>query len=99
MNKKVFWTQRAKGSLDYYCDRIAQDSITNAKKVKKEIILTSKKLSKNPDLFQLDEYYPDNPGDIRRYFKWSYRIVYRVMDDKVTVLNVYHTSIHPDQDS
>ncbi len=96
MRKKVEWTEKAKKSLDYYCDRIALESISSSRKVRKEIILTSKRLSNNPELFQLDEYYPDNQGDIRRYFKWNYRVVYRVSAKKVTVLNVYHTSIQPD---
>ena len=99
MNKKVEWTERAKNSLDYYCNDIAKNSISSSKKVRKEIILTSKRLLKNPELFQLDEYYPDNPGNIRRYFKWSYRVVYRVTDEKVTILNVYHTSTDPDTKS
>lgn len=97
MIKKVEWTQRAKDALDHYCNRIAQDSPTNAKKVRKEIVWASKMLSENPSLFQLDEYYPQNSGNIRRFFKWSYRIVYQVTDDKVIILNVYHTSSQPDQ--
>ena len=98
MSKKVEWTNRAKASLDYFCDIIGKDSLSNARKVRKEIVLVSKKLSKNPYLFQIDEYYPDNPGNIRRYFKWSYRIVYQVSDEKITVLNVYHTGTDPNQD-
>jgi len=95
VSKKVEWTERANNSLNYYCEKIAEDSVSNSKKVRKEIILTSKKLSKNPELFQIDEYYPDNPGNIRRYYKWSYRVVYQVKDEKVIILNVYHTSTDP----
>jgi len=92
VNKKVEWTIKAQDSLDYYCSIIHKNFPSNAKKVRKETILTSKKLSKNPNLFQLDEYYPDNPGNIRRFFKWSYRIIYKVGEKKVVVLEVYHTS-------
>jgi len=95
LSKKVEWTKKAKGSLDYFCDIIGEASNSNAKKVRREIVQTSMKLSKNPSLFQLDEYYPDNPGNIRRYFKWSYRVVYRVTNEKITVLNVYHTGGEP----
>lgn len=97
MNKKVEWTTRAKYSLDHYCSIIEEHSALNSRKVRKEIVLTSKKLSKNPYLYQLDEYYPDNPGNIRRFFRWNYRIVYQVKEEKVVILEVYHTSISPDQ--
>lgn len=95
MRKKVEWTLIAKKSLEFYCNRIAEDSLSNAKKVRKEIILTSKKLSKNSEIFQIDEYYSDNPGNIRRFIKWNYRIVYRVTEDKVTILNIYHSKVDP----
>lgn len=95
MNLKVEWTQRAITSLDYFYSIIANNSPTSAKKVKQEIVLTSKKLANNPYLYQLDEYYPDNPGNIRRYFRWSYRIVYQVLKEKVVVLEVYHSATNP----
>ncbi|MDP4680139.1 MAG: type II toxin-antitoxin system RelE/ParE family toxin [Cyclobacteriaceae bacterium] len=97
MIKKIEWTTRAKASLDYYCSIIAKDSPTNAQKVRKEIVLTSKKLLMNPYLYQVDEYYPNNTGNIRRFFKWSYRIVYQIQEEKVVVLNVYHTRTSPNQ--
>ena len=97
MSRKVEWTKRASASLDYYCDNIAEESLSSAKKVRREIVLTAKTLSKNATLYQLDEYYPDNEGDIRRFFRWDYRIVYQVREEKVVILNVYHTSRHPDK--
>ena len=93
--KKVFWSDKAKASLKYHYDFIKKDSIEAARKVKKEIILASKSLNQNPEMYQLDEYYPNNPGNIRRYFRWSYRIVFQVNEETVDVLNVIHTSQEP----
>jgi len=59
VNKTIEWTTRAKDSLDHYCSIIEENSLLNSRKVRKEIVLTSKKLSKNPYLYQLDEYYPE----------------------------------------
>ncbi|WP_109831772.1 type II toxin-antitoxin system RelE/ParE family toxin [Reichenbachiella versicolor] len=98
MSKKVEWTNIARASLDYYCSTIEKESPSSANKVKKEIIQTSKKLAKNPYLYQLDEYYPNNNGSIRRFFRWSYRVVYQVREDKIVVLQVYHTSVNPSKD-
>lgn len=97
MRKKVFWTKRASASLDLYCEIIAEESPSIAKKIRREIVLTAKTLSENPELYQLDEYYPDNPGNIRRFFRWNYRVVYQVRDEEVLIVNVYHTSRHPDK--
>lgn len=95
MKLKVEWTERAKSSLEYYCSIIEVASPSSAKRVKKEIILTSKSLSQNPYLYQVDEYYPDNSGTIRRFFRWNYRVVYQVLEEKVIVLEVYHTRSSP----
>ena len=97
MSRRVEWTKRANVSLDIYCDQIVEESPSSAKKVRREIVLTAKTLSKNATLYQLDEYYPDNRGDIRRFFRWDYRVVYQVREEKVVILNVYHTSRHPDK--
>ncbi len=97
MSRKVEWTKRASASLDDYCNHIAAESPSSAKKVRREIVLTAKTLSKNATLYQIDEYYPDNEGDIRRFFRWDYRVVYQVREEKVVILNVYHTSRHPDK--
>ncbi|WP_420319309.1 type II toxin-antitoxin system RelE/ParE family toxin [Ekhidna sp.] len=55
----------------------------------------SKSLNLNPEKYQLDEYYSNNPGNIRRYFRWSYRIVYQVNEKTIDILNVIHTSQEP----
>lgn len=64
--KKVIWSDREKESLKEHYKHIKEDSVPAAKKVKSEIILASKSLSILPEKYQLDEYYPNNPGNIRR---------------------------------
>lgn len=88
---KVIWSTKASQSLEYYYKKIKKDSLTNANKVRDEIFKTTKILPNTPYCFQLDEYYPNNPGNIRRFFKWSYRIVYEVNEETIDILNVYHT--------
>lgn len=61
-NKKVIWSERAKESLKEHYDHIKQDSVSAAKRVKSEIINASKGLNVYPEKYQLDEYYPNNPG-------------------------------------
>ena len=96
--KKVIWSDRAKESLKEHYDHIKQDSVPAAKKVNAEIINASKELSPYPEKYQLDEYYPNNPGNIRRLFRWSYRIVYQINEKTIDILNVLHTSQEPNQE-
>ena len=96
MSKKVIWSERAILSLKAHHDYIKQDSVAAAKRVKSEIIKASKNLSEYPEKYQLDEYYPNNPGNIRRFFRWSYRIVYQIKDEHIAILNVLHTSQEPE---
>lgn len=88
---KVVWSKEAKKSLDKYCGFIAEDSPIGSRKVRKEILFTARTLSENPYIYQIDEYYPDNKGDIRRFFRWHYRVVYQIQENRVLIINVYHT--------
>lgn len=93
--KKLLWTQKAIESLRYYCQRIKENSPKYAELVRKEIIKTAAQLPDFPEKYQLDEYYDFNNGNIRRFFRWSYRVVYEVTDDSIIILDVVHTSTEP----
>jgi plasmid stabilization system protein ParE len=90
--RKVVWSDWAKLSLQVHHDYIKQDSAAAARRVKSEIIKASKDLARHPEMYRVDEYYPNNPGNIRIFFRWSYRIVYQVNEANVAILNVLHTS-------
>jgi plasmid stabilization system protein ParE len=93
--KRVIWSERATLSLKDHYDKIKKDSLPAAKRVKSEIINASKELNNYPEKYQLDDYYPNNPGNIRRFFRWSYKIVYQINDETIDILNVLHTSQEP----
>lgn len=79
---------------DHY-DWIKLDSKGAADKVKQEIIRANKDLVFEPEKYQLDEYYPNNPGNIRRFFRWSYRIIFQIQNNQIAILNVIHSSQEP----
>lgn len=93
--KKVIWSEKAINSLKDHCNKIKLDSPTAAKRVRLEIINSSKQLNEYPEKYQIDEYYPNNPGNIRRYFRWSYRVIYQINIETIDILNVVHTSQEP----
>ncbi|MEK6479322.1 type II toxin-antitoxin system RelE/ParE family toxin [Catalinimonas sp. 4WD22] len=98
MNKReVVWTLKAQFALDRHYAYLHDISPQQAWKVRQEIIRITKSLSEQAEIYQLDEYYPENPGNIRRFFRWSYRIVYQVREQQVVILNIYHTSQAPEE--
>ncbi len=96
--KKIVWSNQAKQSLKEHYNHIKKESVPAAKKVREKIIEDSKSLVLNPEKSQADEYYPNNSGNIRRYFKWSYRIIYEVNEKTIDILNIIHTSQEPIQE-
>jgi plasmid stabilization system protein ParE len=88
----VVWTEEAAESLDFFCEYIRERSPLAAKRVKKEIIQTAKRLSVYPEMFQIDEIFAEPNKNIRRFFRWSYKITYQVLKDQVVILGVFHTS-------
>ncbi len=90
--RSVVWTEKASESLDFFCEYIGKDSPSAAKRVKREIILTAKQLTVNPEVYQFDEIFADPVKNIRRFFRWSYKVVYQVNEKEVVILDVFHTS-------
>lgn len=97
MKREVVWTYKAQLALDrLYAYLHDETSPQQAWKTRQQIVTTARSLSKQAEIYQLDEYYPDNPGNIRRFFRANYRIVYQVRDQQVVILNVYHTRQAPE---
>lgn len=82
----------ASESLDFFCEYIEKDSSSAAKRVKREIILAAKQLALNSELYQLDELFAGSNQNFRRFFRWSYKVVYQVYEKEVVILDVFHTS-------
>jgi plasmid stabilization system protein ParE len=89
--RSVIWTEKAADSLNFFFEFIEKDSPAAAKKVKREIVLVARQLSKNAEMYQLDELYGNSEMNVRRFFRWSYKVVYQVFEKEVVILDVFHT--------
>jgi plasmid stabilization system protein ParE len=78
-------------SLDFFCAYIEKDSPAAAKRVKREIVLSAKQLASNAEMYQLDELFGNSEMNVRRFFRWSYKVVYQVFEREVVVLDIFHT--------
>lgn len=96
-NKKlpIRWGRLAKMNLDRIYDYIANDSVSVARKVKKELINLAHSLNVFPEKFSVEEYLADEQENYRSVSKWSYKIIYEVTDDSIIIVDIFHTSQNP----
>lgn len=93
---KIVWNNEAKYALRNIYNYIKKrESTERAKKVRNEIAESAKSLNFFPEKFVEDPYLKDEPGNYRFKVIWSYKIVYEVTPEAITVLDVFHTSRDP----
>jgi toxin ParE1/3/4 len=84
----VYWTQNARRELRALHDHIAQNSARYAQGVVDRITRRTEQLSDHPRLgAEVPEYEDES---IRELLESSYRIIYRVREDRVEILSVVH---------
>lgn len=91
----VKWRKRAIAVLRGAYDYIAEDSFSNAEKVRDEIIEITYNLFKHPEKYAPDKYKNVNNGNCRAFEKYRYRISYYVKQDEIIIVRVRHTSRMP----
>lgn len=93
--RTVVWTPTARKAFKEHIAFIKQISPSAAARVRKEILSTVRLLANDAEIFQLDEYRQDLNSNIRRFFRWHFKVVFEVDADRVVILKVLHTSMDP----
>jgi len=92
--EKVIITRKAQESIREYYNYIKRTaSQESAHKVRKAILDKCKGL-KDFSGYSEERYLK---GDYRSVTQWDYNIIYTVAGNEVRILNVIHTSEHPDK--
>jgi toxin ParE1/3/4 len=87
MVNRVVWSPTAIEDVETIATYIARDSPSYAAAVVEKIL----KLTKNPNyLVEGRKISECQDPNIREQFAYSYRLIYRVAEDKITVLTVIH---------
>ncbi|HMP99792.1 MAG TPA: type II toxin-antitoxin system RelE/ParE family toxin [Cyclobacteriaceae bacterium] len=94
---RVVVTQSAKNALQDIIDYINKDSPSAALKVRNELIHLISSLNHVPERFSKEIYLANRDGNYRSVTKWSYKIVYRILEEDVVVLSIFHTGQHPEK--
>jgi toxin ParE1/3/4 len=88
MAYRVVWSPRAVEDLEAIAQHIAIDSSAYAAAVVKTILSTARHLTRVPLAGRIVPELAD--PNLREWFAYSYRIIYRVEDQVVTVATVVH---------
>jgi toxin ParE1/3/4 len=88
MAYRVEWSPRALEDLEAIAQYIAADSEAYAASVVKTILTTARNFSRFPFSGRIVPELGDE--SIREWFAYSYRVIYRVEDQVVTVAAIVH---------
>ncbi len=89
---RVIWDSKAKEALKAITLFIKEESPTAAKKVRRELLKLTASLKHMPERFSTEPYLEHKGNDYRSISKWSYKIIYRVNENEVRILEIVHTS-------
>jgi plasmid stabilization system protein ParE len=85
----------AKESLDNIYEYILQDSLLNARKVKKELIKLVGSLNDFPKKYSKEEFLLELSENFRSVSKWSYKVIYEITNESIIIVDIFHTSQRP----
>ena len=88
MGYKVVWSSKAIDDVDAIASYIARDSVSYAAAVVHRIINVTRNLNSNPLGGEVVEEFGDE--SYRQDYDYSYRVLYKVEGDMVTVAAVIH---------
>lgn len=88
MGYQVVWSPQAIDDIDAIAAYIARDSISYAAAVVQRIIEITRDLSKSPEKGKVVQEFSDET--IREQFAYTYRIIYRIRENIVTIAAVIH---------
>jgi plasmid stabilization system protein ParE len=92
---RVVWDKHAYAALQKAYDHIKEDTPSAAEKVREGILKIARSLSARPEKYPPDKLKTDNPGNFRAFEKYSYRVAYKVTEDKIVILRVRHVKQEP----
>ena len=94
-NKKIRWDEAARNSFRVAISFIRKDSVKNAEKVKKDLLMKINSLKDHPEKHPLDKFMKDDKGIFRAFELHHYRVRYAITDSYIVVIQIPHTRMQP----
>ncbi len=90
--KSVVWSQASLDSLEIIYNFIFENSSQNAEMVVDTLLNLGDDLAKFPERNPREPLFND---DTIRYFpKWNFKIVYRIEENRILIINIYSTKMN-----
>ena len=88
MDYSIEWSPEATEDLESIAEYIARDSEFYARAVVSKILITSRSISEQPFIGRIVPELADET--IRERFVYSYRLIYKISSDVITIVAVIH---------
>ena len=90
--KSVVWSKASLDSLETIYNFIFENSPQNAEMVVDALLNLGDDLAKFPERNPREPLFND---DTIRYFpKWNFKIVYRIEENRILIINIYSTKMN-----
>lgn len=95
---KVVWTKSALDQFERIVKYISEDrGKSYAKTVGTRIIERTEQLKNFPELGPREPLLQQKKSEYRYLVAWSYKIIYRLSKDRITISRIFHTAQNPDK--
>ena len=90
--KYVVWSKASLDSLEIIYNFIFENSSQNAEMVVDTLLNLGDDLAKFPERNPREPLYNDE--SIRYFPKWNFKIVYRIEENRILIINIYSTKMN-----
>ncbi len=90
--KSVVWSKASLDSLETIYNFIFENSPQNAEMVVDTLLNLGDDLAKFPERNPREPLYNDE--SIRYFPKWNFKIVYRIEENRILIINIYSTKMN-----
>jgi len=90
--KSVVWSKASLDSLEKIHDFIFKNSPQNAEMVVETLLKLGDDLGKFPERNPREPLFNDE--SIRYFPKWNFKIVYRLEENRILIINIYSTKMN-----
>jgi len=95
--RRVIISFKARSSLREYYEYLKKEvSKETAEYIKNGILQRCSQL-KDFSKFSKEYYLDELPGDYQSVTKWKYKIIFKVTENEVHILNIIHTNRNPER--
>lgn len=95
---KIVWTKTALDQLERIVKYISEERGNSyAKTVGTRIVERTEELEEFPELGPKEPLLQHKKSEYRYLVAWSYKIIYRLSKDRITISRIFHTAQNPDK--